>query len=198
LFAVFTPLIAALVYRHLPEQSVFASVALAVLGLFLLTGAQPTLGFGDAITLVTAFFFGIWFVQTGAWANRFDVVTLTCVELLTLAALAVPFVALDGLGELTAQAAFAVVFTGLGCSAFAFSIQVWAQRRIEPARASIINLLEPVVAGFVGYAVGERLGWGGYVGAVIILAGILVAELGARRRSNVPPVTSLDRSVKPQ
>jgi drug/metabolite transporter (DMT)-like permease len=131
-------------------------------------------------------------VQTGAWANRFDVVTLTCVELLTLAGLAVPFVALDGLGQLTGQAVFAVVFTGLGCSAFAFTIQVWAQRRIEPARASIINLLEPVVAGFVGYAVGERLGWGGYLGAVTILAGILVAELGARRREarrGVPSVT---------
>jgi drug/metabolite transporter (DMT)-like permease len=183
LFAVFTPLIAAVTYRHLPDRWVFVSVALAVLGLFLLTGAQPTLGFGDAITLVTAFFFGIWFVQTGAWANRFDVVTLTCVELLTLAVVAVPFVAFDGLGEMTAQAAFAVVFTGLGCSAFAFSIQVWAQRRIEPARASIINLLEPVVAGFVGYTVGERLGWGGYLGATIILIGILVAEFGARRQT---------------
>jgi drug/metabolite transporter (DMT)-like permease len=192
LFAVFTPLIAAVVYRRLPDQSVVISVAIAVVGLFLLTGADLTLGFGDAITLVTAFFFGIWFVQTGAWANRFDVVTLTCIELLTLAALAVPFVAAEGLGELTAQAAFAVVFTGLGCSALAFSIQVWAQRRIEPARASIINLLEPVVAGFVGYAVGERLGWGGYVGAAIILIGILVAELGARRRAaheGVPSVT---------
>ena len=181
LFAVFTPLIASVVYRRLPGRSVVISVAIAVFGLFLLTGADLTLGFGDAITLVTAFFFGIWFVQTGAWANRFDVVSLTCVELLALAAFAVPFVAVDGLGELTAQALFAVVFTGLGCSAFAFSIQVWAQRRIEPARASIINLLEPVVAGFVGYAVGERLGWGGYVGAAIILIGILVAELGARR-----------------
>jgi len=130
---------------------------------------------------VTAFFFGIWFVQTGAWANRFDVISLTCVELLALALFAVPFVAVGGLGELTAQAVFAVVVTGLGCSAFAFSIQVWAQRKVEPARASIINLLEPVVAGFVGYAVGERLGWGGYLGAVIILAGILVAEFGARR-----------------
>jgi drug/metabolite transporter (DMT)-like permease len=192
LFAVFTPLIGAILYRRLPDRSVFASVVLAVIGLFLLTGAQPTLGFGDAITLVTAFFFGIWFVQTGAWANRFDVVRLTCVELLTLAALAVPFVARDGLGHVTGQAVFAVVFTGLGCSAFAFTIQVWAQRRIEPARASIINLLEPVVAGFVGYAVGERLGWGGYLGAVIILAGILVAELGARRREarrGVPSVT---------
>jgi drug/metabolite transporter (DMT)-like permease len=181
LFAVFTPLVFAVAYRRLPNRSVVVSVVLAVLGLFLLTGAQPTLGFGDAVTLVTAFCFGIWFVMTGAWANRFDVVSLTCVELLTLAVLALPFVVVDGLGELTAEATFAVVFTGLGCSAFAFSIQVWAQRKVEPARASIINLLEPVVAGFVGYAVGERLGWAGYLGAVIILAGILVAEYGARR-----------------
>jgi drug/metabolite transporter (DMT)-like permease len=181
LFAVFTPLIVSVVYRQKPNETVVVSVGLAILGLFLLTGAQPTLGFGDAITLVTAFFFGIWFVLTGAWANRFDVVSLTCVELLALAAFAVPFVVVEGLGEVTAQALFAVVFTGLGCSAFAFSIQVWAQRKVEPARASIINLLEPVVAGFVGYAVGERLGWGGYLGAAIILVGILVAELGARR-----------------
>ena len=185
LFAVFTPLIVAVVYRRLPDRFVYVSVALAVLGLFLLTGAQPSLGFGDAITLVTAFFFGIWFVQVGAWANRFDVVTLTCVELLAIAAFSVPLVLLDGLGSFTTQAVFAVVFTGLGCSAFAFSIQVWAQRRVEPARASIINLLEPVVAGFVGYAVGERLGWGGYLGALTILAGILVAEAGARRRVGV-------------
>jgi drug/metabolite transporter (DMT)-like permease len=191
LFAVFTPLIVAVVYRRLPDRFVYVSVALAVLGLFLLTGAQPSLGFGDAITLVTAVFFGIWFVQTGAWANRFDVLALTCVELLAIAAFSVPLVLLDGLGSFTTQAVFAVVFTGLGCSAFAFSLQVWAQRRVEPARASIINLLEPVVAGFVGYAVGERLGWGGYLGAVIILAGILVAEAGARRRavSGVPTVT---------
>jgi drug/metabolite transporter (DMT)-like permease len=181
LFAVFTPLIAAVVYRRLPSRWVVISVVIAVFGLFLLTGADLNLGFGDAITLVTAFSFGIWFVQTGAFANRFDAVSLTCVELLTLAVFAVPFVAVGGLGELTAQALFAVVFTGLGCSAFAFSIQVWAQRKVEPARASIINLLEPVVAGFVGYAVGERLGWGGYVGAAIILIGILVAEFGARR-----------------
>ncbi len=183
LFAVFTPVIGAIVYRRLPNQWVVVSVALAVVGLFLLTGAQPHPSFGDAITLGTAFFFGIWFVQLGAWANRFDVVSLTCVELLAIAAFSLPLVLLDGMGTLTAQAVFAVVFTGLGCSAFAFSIHAWAQRRVEPARASIISLLEPVVAGFVGYAVGERLGWGGYLGAVIILAGILVAEYGARRQA---------------
>ena len=43
----------------------------------------------------------------------------------------------------------------------------------------MILLFEPVVAGFVGYAVGERLGVKGYVGAAVILASILVAEAPA-------------------
>jgi len=40
----------------------------------------------------------------------------------------------------------------------------------------VILLFEPVVAGLVGYLVGERLGLKGYVGAAVILASILVAE----------------------
>jgi len=35
---------------------------------------------------------------------------------------------------------------------------------------------EPVVAGLVGYAIGERLGVSGYIGALVILAGMFIAE----------------------
>jgi drug/metabolite transporter (DMT)-like permease len=81
-----------------------------------------------------------------------------------------------GFGHATGRVWLAVAITGIVCSAAAFSVQLWGQRRIEPARAAVILLFEPVVAGFVGYAVGERLGVKGYVGAGVILASILVAE----------------------
>ena len=51
-----------------------------------------------------------------------------------------------------------------------------AYSRVEPSRAAVILLFEPVVAGVIGYWVGERLGFTGYLGAVVILAGILLAE----------------------
>jgi drug/metabolite transporter (DMT)-like permease len=79
-----------------------------------------------------------------------------------------------------------VVVTGVGCSAVAFSLSTWAQRSIDPSRASLLNLLEPIVAGVVGYLIGERLGLAGYVGAALILAGILVAERGTHARVAVP------------
>ena len=46
----------------------------------------------------------------------------------------------------------------------------------------MINLLEPVVAGMIGYFAGERLGVSGYVGAALILASILVVERGTHQR----------------
>jgi drug/metabolite transporter (DMT)-like permease len=178
LFAVFTPLVEAIVYRRFPRRGIVMAVAISMVGLFLLTGAELSMSYGDAITLVTAALFGCWYVRTGVLANRFDIVGLTAVQLAVVALVSIPIVAVDGLGTVDAEVIATVIFTGIGCSAVAFSLSAWAQRTIDASRASILNLLEPVVAGIVGYAVGERLGAVGYLGAALILAGIFVAERG--------------------
>ena len=76
------------------------------------------------------------------------------------------------------MAIFAIVFTGIACSAVALSLQLWGQRRIPPTRAALILLMEPVFAGLAGYIDGERLGAVELIGAVVILGAILIAELG--------------------
>jgi drug/metabolite transporter (DMT)-like permease len=91
----------------------------------------------------------------------------------------------QGIGSLSALAVFAVVFTGIACSAIALPLQLWGQRRIPATRAAFILLAEPVVAGIAGYVNGERLGAGRLAGGVAILAGIAVSELWPRRP--VPP-----------
>lgn len=178
LFAVFTPIVEAVVYRRFPRTGIMLAVVISVVGLFLLTGAELSMSYGDAITLVTAFLFGCWYVRTGMLANRFDIFGLTTVQLAVVALVSIPFVVVDGFGTIDRGVILTVIFTGIGCSAIAFSLSAWAQRTIDASRASILNLLEPVVAGIVGYAVGERLGVVGYCGAALILAGIFVAERG--------------------
>jgi drug/metabolite transporter (DMT)-like permease len=196
LFAVFTPIVEAIVYRRFPRQGILVAVVLSIAGLFLLTGAEPSLSYGDAVTLVAAVLFGCWYVQIGVLAPRFDIVVVTMVQLATVAVAAVPFALVDGVGRLDGGVIGAVLFTGVGCSAIAFSLSTWAQRTVEPSRASIINLLEPVVAGVVGYFIGERLGAVGYLGAFLILVGILVAERGSHRAGAHPadPADDLLRS----
>jgi drug/metabolite transporter (DMT)-like permease len=82
-------------------------------------------------------------------------------------------------------AVFAVVFTGIACSAVALPLQLWGQQRIPASRAALILLSEPVFAGIAGYVNGERLGAGRLAGAVAIMAGIAVSEFWPRRW--VPP-----------
>jgi drug/metabolite transporter (DMT)-like permease len=188
LFAVFTPIVEAIWFRRFPRRGIVVAIALAVLGLFLLTGADLTPSFGDAIVLVTAMAFGVWYVMLGEIAPRFDITAVTTVQLATVAIGSVPIALAQGFGSFDGGVWIAVLVTGIGCSAVAFSLSTWAQRTIDPSRASLLNLLEPVVAGFAGYAVGERLGVAGYAGAALILAGILVAERGTHfgRVSPVP------------
>jgi drug/metabolite transporter (DMT)-like permease len=179
LFVVFTPVFETMFRRRFPSRLVIIAVATAAVGLFLLTGAHFSLGRGNALTLGCAATFGLWIYVGGRLANRFDAVALVCLEMIAFTALSVPFVVVDGLGHMTGRVWLAVLVTGVICSAVGFTLQLWGQRRIEPARAAVILLFEPVVAGFVGYAVGERLGLKGYAGAVLILASILVAEAPA-------------------
>ena len=176
LFVVFVPLIDTVVLRKAPAPNVLFAVVVSTIGLFLLTGADLSLNRGDMLTLGCAFFFGIWIFLGGRYSQRFDPIAITCAQLAIVAVLAVPFTLLDGLGTVDGQVIAAVLVTGVLCSAVAFTIQLWGQRYVEPSRAAVILLFEPVVAGVIGYWVGERLGFTGYLGAVVILAGILLAE----------------------
>jgi drug/metabolite transporter (DMT)-like permease len=176
LFVVFTPLIEVFVTRRVPDVRVVTAVLVSAVGLSMLTGASLEIGTGNVLTLGCAVMFGAWIFLAGALSQRFDPVALTAAQMAVLTICAVPVVLVGGLGHVTGQVVLAALVTGVACSALAFTLQLWAQRYVEPSRAAVILLFEPVVAGFVGYLVGERLGVAGYVGAVVIFGGIVLAE----------------------
>jgi drug/metabolite transporter (DMT)-like permease len=183
LFVVFTPLFEALVTRRMPSRNVMIAVAFAVVGLFLLEGASFDMNSGDLLTLGCAACFGMWILIGGFVTQRFDPVALTTGQLIVFAVFAVPVVLVGGMGHITGRVLLAAFVTGVFCSAIAFTLQLWGQRFVEPARAAVILQFEPVVAGIIGFWIGERLGVTGYLGAVVILAGIVIAESRSWRRS---------------
>jgi drug/metabolite transporter (DMT)-like permease len=180
LYVVITPLIESAISRRLPPRSVIGGIAIATVGLFLLTGADIHLGRGEAFTLACAVFFAFHIVYIGAYANLLRPAQFTAMQIGTVALLSVAPTAHQGVGSLTALAIFAIVFTGVACSAVALPLQLWGQRGIPASRAALILLAEPVFAGIAGYVNGERLGPARLAGAVIILAGIGVSEFWPR------------------
>jgi drug/metabolite transporter (DMT)-like permease len=155
---------------------VLVAVAVSAFGLYLLTGASLDIGAGDALTLGCAFMFAVWIMLGHTFSQRFDAIALTTAQMAVLVLCALPAALVAGVGTITGQVVVAVLVTGVLCSAVAFTLQLWGQRSVEPTRAAVILMFEPVVAGFVGYLVGERLGVTGYVGALVILLGIVIAE----------------------
>jgi len=181
LYVVFTPLVEGALHRKVPPFSVLAGIALATVGLYLLTGADLAFGAGELWTLLCAVLFALWIVYQGEYARRIHPIPFTTVQIVVVVVLCVPGTAAQGVGELTGLAVFAAAFTGIACSSIALSLQVYGQRHIGASRAALILLTEPVFAAIAGYVDGERLGSVELVGAAVILLGITIAELGPGR-----------------
>jgi drug/metabolite transporter (DMT)-like permease len=178
LFVVFTPLLqVALRHRGLGPVTAGA-VTVAAAGLFLITGADFQLGTGDALTLGCALAFAIQIVLLGVFAGRFDAIVLNTAQMAALVVFTLPALAITGVGSLTGRAWLAIIVTGLACSAFAFTLQVYGQSHTSATRSALLLSLEPVFAALTGYAVGEGLGIVGAVGAVLILVAIVIEEGG--------------------
>ena len=127
--------------------------------------------------------FAFHIVSIGAYVHRVPQAPFTTAQLALVAVLCIPPTAAQGTGSVTALAIFAIVFTGVACSAIALPLQVWGQHRIPATRAALILLSEPVFAAIASYVNGERLDPSQLVGAAVILVGIAVSELGPRGSS---------------
>lgn len=179
---VLVPILLALAFRRFAGWGALAGVAAAVVGLYLLT--MPAVGAGvnrgDLLTLACAVAFAVHIILIGHYGRRLPAMALAagqvCVAAL-LAAVSVPW-AEPAFLRLSGGVVFAIVLTGLLATALAFSIQVWAQQHTSPTHTALIFALEPVFAWLTSWVVlGERLGARAAAGAVLILVGIVVAEL---------------------
>ena len=184
LYVLLTPLFALVLFRTRITRELWAAVVLALVGLALLAGVPSGSAAGDLLVLASTAAQALQIVMVERYANRYDAVGLTFVEM--LAAL-VGFAAIAvALGDLSIPRGgtvwAALIVTGVFASALAYLIQIWAQRRISATRIAIIFSLETVWAGLFGYALdGDRLGLLGWTGCALILAAILVAEPAAAR-----------------
>jgi drug/metabolite transporter (DMT)-like permease len=74
----------------------------------------------------------------------------------------------------------ALLVTGLFAGALGFLVATWVQARTTAARAALVFTLEAPFAALAGVLLaGEVLGWAGWLGCAVMMAGILLAEPAA-------------------
>lgn len=184
LYVVLTPLFGLALFRTAVAVEVWLGVVFALAGLAMLSGVPGGSTAGNLLVLASAAAQALQIVALERYARRYDAIALTLVE---MAVCLVGFLVIAlALGQLEVPRGWtvwgALLVTGVFASALAYLIQVWAQRRLSAARIAIVFSLETVFAGIFGYWLsGDRLGWLGWGGCAVILAGIVVAEPAAVR-----------------
>ncbi|MHB9089937.1 MAG: DMT family transporter, partial [Chloroflexota bacterium] len=178
---VLTPIIAFFVLRERPARNVIAGVALAAIGLGLLTLKDDlSLSQGDVLVLVAALCFALQIVMVGRYAPRMDTVMLSVVQIGAVALAAWPLALATETPNLAVPSAVwvNVAFLGVIGTGLVFFIQTVAQRFTSSTHAALIFTMEPVFAAFFAYLwLEETIGGRAFAGAALILAGMLVAEL---------------------
>ncbi|WP_134767535.1 DMT family transporter [Nocardioides sp. 1609] len=184
LYVVATPLLAAVLLRTRLTAYTWTAVALAAVGLGVLTLDGLAIGYGEAITLVSAVLYGLHIVGLGAWANADEALGLSILQLLVIAVICLVATAPDGvvLPDRTSDWV-SVGYMALAAGAAALVAQTWAQSHLAPTRAAIVMSMEPVFAASfaVGFG-GESPTWRLVLGGAMVLTAMLVVEAGPRRR----------------
>ena len=184
LYVVFTPLLALALFRIRAGPASWSGVALSAVGLALFSGLGTGRLAGDLLVLGGAAAYSLQIVLMERAAPRFEPVAFTEVEMLAAAAGFVVVAVALGQVEVPRGATVwaALVVTGVFASALAFLIQTWAQRRTSATRTALAFAMEPVWAAFFGvWLAGDRLGATAWLGAALIMVGIVLAEPDAAR-----------------
>lgn len=173
---IFVALASPFLFKEALTRAVLTALGLAALGVFLLTGFEQTseasslrgivIAVGSAATFAAVVLSGRSLagynnpLQANAVAIGFGTLVLT------------PVAATFGLDTSFTVLGWALlVYLGVVTTALSYWLFVEGMRRVSATEASILTLIDPLVATALAYGLfGERLGPTGFVGAALLLA----------------------------
>jgi drug/metabolite transporter (DMT)-like permease len=169
-----------------PPRVLIAGIAIALAGAALLTlRAGFAVGVGEAWTLLGAVCYAVQIVFVARYALRADGAQLVAVQSFTVALVLLPFAGAAGarVAALGATDWMRIGYLVVAGSMIAPLFQVLAQRSLPPGRIGLLFALEPVFALLFAASIGgEHFEWRWWIGALLILAALLLVEGHAARR----------------
>ena len=181
LYLVIVPLLG-FCLRQKIDKLTLAGALIATYGLYLLSITEGfNIGQGDTLVLIGAFFWAVH-VQVVGYAAKYklDALKLAILQYLICAGLNL-LLALF-LEEFTVQATLdasgAILYAGLVSVGVAYTLQIVAQKHVDPSRAAILLSLEAVFAVLAGWLMLDELlnsreSWG----CLLMFAGMMLSQM---------------------
>lgn len=182
LYIVMTPLLAFVILRRRVHLSVIISVAISVIGFYLLcvTDGFGSITLADMVLLFTAVLFAGHILVIDTFGRDMDPILLSFGQITTTAILSWIGSIIEGSIDWAgaAQSWIAIVYAGVCSAGVAYTLQVIGQRLVPPTRASVIMSLESFFSAVGGaLLLGEIMTTRSYLGCALIFAGTILAQL---------------------
>ncbi|OGO17622.1 MAG: permease [Chloroflexi bacterium RBG_16_50_11] len=176
---VFTPVLSWALLRRKISRNAWIAVALALVGLALLSLHGWAFGSGELLTVGCAMFVAFHIIGLGEWSSKHDPYSLTLVQLGTIAVISLAAATPGGITlPPDAETWRTVAITAVLATAFAFIVQTWAQSILTPTLTAVVFTMEPVFAGvFSVIAGGDSLTFRLIIGALCVLLAMLIAQI---------------------
>lgn len=181
LYVVIVPLLGLFFKKKVPGIIWFC-VALSVVGLYLLcmTEGSFTLAYGDFLVFICAILFSAHILIIDYFSPKGDGVIIACIQFFVcgiLSGIIMPFVETVTVGNIVA-AGFPILYAGVLSSGIAYTLQIVAQKDVNPTVASLILCLESVVSALAGWVIlHEALTIRELLGCVLMFVAIVLAQV---------------------
>ena len=190
---VFVPVLSVFLEKRFPRFSSIMGIFIAVFGLILLVQPQGGgIASGDIWTLMCAITWAVYIVQLQVETSRHNNLALLWVQMIGMTFLCLLAIPLERmlmpqttagwLPDLTSVGL--LVYLALGCTLLTTGLQTFFQKGTTSTRAALIYTAEPVFASAIAWVwLGERFTRVQWLGALLIIAGVLFSELYPEKSS---------------
>lgn len=182
-YVVLVPLLGIFLGRRIGLR-MWIAVLLALAGLYFLCVKQGefSIGLGDSIVLLCAFFYTIQITCVDYYVQKIDSVQLNFMQMAVCAVLGtlVAIVFEDPVWSNLIAAAVPILYAGVCSSAMGFTFQTIAQEHVSPTIASLIMSLESCISAIAGWMIlGQMLNHRELWGCILMFAAIILSQLPA-------------------
>lgn len=163
-----TPLLSAAI-RIVAGKSVFAGTL--------------SVGFGDILLLLCAVAFAFHVVFIDCFSNRISPIKFSSTQFITcgIISLLIAFFTEAITPQAVQGALVPILYSALMSTAIAYTLQVIGQKGAHPTVAAIVMSTESMFAAIGGaLLLGERMSSTGYIGCVVMLAGVMLAQIPSK------------------
>ena len=184
---VLVPVLGTMFFKDSISRLVWIGVGMATIGMVIMTGIlSMSLNKGDFIVFICAIAFAFHINITGKVSGDHNIIDLAILQMLVVTLLSAILalttedwrLGLDPTILMQSDIYMSVLIAGALGTGAALIIQTWAQLEISAARVGLVYSLEPIVAAVFGWILlGEVMGMPGYIGAALIMSGMIISEL---------------------